>query len=58
MRHTTESLRRVAQSEKQIEKPSQRHRDRLFGSRQLFLRLCQENHLEFSDVGAASGNVS
>lgn len=58
MRHTTESLQRVAQSEKQIEKPCQRHCDRLFGSRQLFLRLCQENHLEFSDVGVASGNVS
>lgn len=58
MRHPTESLQRVAQSERQTAKSSRRHRDRLFGSRQLFLRLCQENHLEFSDVGVSSGSVS
>ena len=58
MRHPAESLQRVAQKEIPPRESNPRHRDRLFGSRQLFLRLCQENHLEFSDVGVSSGGHS
>ena len=54
-RHPEESLQRVAQKEIPLRESNPRHRDRLFGSRQLFLRLCQENHLEFSDVGVSFG---